>query len=59
MLFKRVLTDVSAVHSSEYKTIYRVKKIVKLAHMLDCIVARMLHVIARTWHMSKQTVSNL
>ena len=37
---------------------YTVKKFVKLAHMPDCILARMLHVTAFTWHISKQTVSN-
>ena len=39
---------------------YTVKKFVKLAHMPDCILACMLHVTVRTWHMimSKQTVSN-
>ena len=38
---------------------YTVKKFVKLAHMPDCTLARMLRVIVRTWHMNKQTVSNL
>ena len=38
---------------------YTVKKFVKLAHMRDCTLARMLRVIVHTWHMNKQTVSNL
>ena len=37
---------------------YTVKKFVKLAHMPDCTLARMLYVTVSTWHMSKQTVSN-